>query len=99
MYLQVMEIPAYLKSCLQDGNRLAGGASAALPLLNVRRRPTHANAVAAVDAIHTAVVPGARAVVALWERVWHRSDDAGKECCDDDGETHCDCSGCEDVKV
>jgi hypothetical protein len=83
--------PAYRKSGLHDGHRLAGGAGAALPLLDIRRRPTHANAVAAVGTTDTAVVPGARPVVAEWERVWHRSDDAGKECCDDDGETHCDC--------
>ena len=54
-----------LKSYLCDGDRLGGGASAALPLLNVRGRPTHTNAVAAVGATDTAVVPGAGPIVAL----------------------------------
>lgn len=65
MYLQVIAISAYLKSYLCDGDRLGGGASAALPLLNVRGRPTHTNAVAAVGATDTAVVPGAGPIVAL----------------------------------
>jgi hypothetical protein len=70
-------------------NSLAVGASAPLPQREICMRPRNAKALT-FQPVHTAVVSGARSAVALGYRVGHRRNEAGEECCQDDGDTHDD---------